>query len=360
MAPTTAPAEVFSASEIARAAGVREDALEALVQSGRVQVPGSGYFGAAAAVRAVRLLRGSAVAEVPRDIFAPPPKALRSPGGALFASLALHTSMLALIGLFATWGLTQVTEATVVQPQTRLVFLVQPGPGGGGGGGGLKQPAPPPRAEMHEKSVLKSPVPPPKSVKAPKRDPEIKRVPPPAPPMPKPVEPPPPAKVEVPLPQVTAPVVTASNDTRDKAGVLTPTAPDSDSAGRGSGGGVGTGTGTGIGEGDGSGIGPGSGGGTGGGPYRPGSGITAPSIVREVKPDYTDDARRRNVEGDVVVEIVVRSDGSVGSVKLLQGLGYGLDQRAMDAVRQWRFSPARRYGTQVDVIVEVAVEFKLR
>jgi periplasmic protein TonB len=79
-----------------------------------------------------------------------------------------------------------------------------------------------------------------------------------------------------------------------------------------------------------------------------------------VKPDYTDEGRRRTIEGDVVLEIVVRSDGTVGSVKLLQGLGAGLDQRATEAVRQWRFSPARRYGTPVDVIVEVAMEFKLR
>ena len=120
------------------------------------------------------------------------------------------------------------------------------------------------------------------------------------------------------------------------------------------------GQGTGLGEGDGAGIGPGSGGGTGGGPYRPGTGITAPSILREVKPDYTEEGRRRNIEGDVVLEIVVRSDGTVGSVKLVQGLGAGLDQRATDAVRQWRFSPAKRYGTPVDVIVEVAMEFKLR
>jgi TonB family protein len=115
-----------------------------------------------------------------------------------------------------------------------------------------------------------------------------------------------------------------------------------------------------MGEGSGSGIGAGSGGGTGGGPYRAGSGITAPGLLREFKPDYTEEARRRSIEGDVVLEIVVRADGSVGSVKVLHGLGAGLDQRAADAVRQWRFSPARRYGTPVDVLVEVAVEFKLR
>ena len=115
-----------------------------------------------------------------------------------------------------------------------------------------------------------------------------------------------------------------------------------------------------MGEGTGSGIGPGSGGGTGGGPYRPGAGITPPGLLREVRPDYTEEARRRGVEGDVVLEIVVRADGSVGAVKVLHGLGAGLDQRAADAVRQWRFSPARRFGAPVDVMVEVAVEFKLR
>jgi protein TonB len=61
-----------------------------------------------------------------------------------------------------------------------------------------------------------------------------------------------------------------------------------------------------------------------------------------------------------VLEIVVRSNGTVGDIKVLQGLGGGLDQRAIDAVRQWQFSPARRFGTPVDVVVEVAVEFKLR
>ena len=79
-----------------------------------------------------------------------------------------------------------------------------------------------------------------------------------------------------------------------------------------------------------------------------------------MRPDYSEDARRRGIEGDVVLEIVVRADGGVGDVKVLHGLGGGLDQRAIDAVRQWRFSPARRFGTPVDVMVEVAVEFKLR
>jgi TonB family protein len=142
--------------------------------------------------------------------------------------------------------------------------------------------------------------------------------------------------------------------------VVDDVAQNADSQGSGAGGGAGTGQGTGIGEGNGSGVGPGSGGGTGGGPYRPGAGITPPGLLREVKPDYTEEARRRGVEGDVLLEIVVRKDGGVGEVKVLQGLTGGLDQRAIDAVRQWRFSPAHRFGTPVDVIVEVAVQFKLR
>lgn len=118
--------------------------------------------------------------------------------------------------------------------------------------------------------------------------------------------------------------------------------------------------GTGLGQGEGSGIGAGSGGGTGGGPYRPGSGIDPPRLLREVKPDYTDEGRRLGIEGEVLLEIVVRRDGTVGDVKLRRRLGGGLEERAAQAVRQWRFAPATRRGSPVDVVVEVAVEFKLR
>ena len=123
---------------------------------------------------------------------------------------------------------------------------------------------------------------------------------------------------------------------------------------------MGTGTGTGIGEGAGTGVGPGEGGGTGGGPSRPGSGIEPPRLLREVKPDYTEEARRAGISGEVLLEIVIRHDGSVGDVRVLTGLGHGLDRRASDAVKQWRFAPARRQGAAVDVLVEVAVEFSLR
>jgi protein TonB len=308
----------------------------------------------------VRTLQPGGSLDPDRPLFTPPAGARRSPGGALAASGALHAAVLGCLVLLATMGVATAPATRETTP-VRLVFLATPGPGGGGGGGGLRQPAPPPKAEMKGPSLQRSPVPPPRPITTRRPEPKVQKTPPVAiQPTPKPIEPPPPPPAPVPLPQVVAPVASVAADARDRAGVLNDPPLESDSHGSGSGSGAGTGQGTGIGEGTGSGIGPGSGGGTGGGPYRPGSGITPPAIVREVKPDYTEEARRRGVAGDVVLEIIVRADGSVGNVRLLQGLGSGLDQRAIDAVKQWRFSPARRFGTPVDVVVEVAVEFKLR
>jgi protein TonB len=343
--------DVYSAAEIARAAGVRPRDVEDLTASGAIQpvVPDGRFFTIDEAVFAVRSLRGQApVSE--RPLFRPARGVRREPVLPLAAAGTLHVALAAGLILLATLGARPQAQVTAPErSDLKLVYLIAPGPGGGGGGGGLKEPTPPPPAERKGTSALRSPIP------ARKPPPRVE-----PPPVMQPVEPPP-AKAE-PLPPVVAPVAAVSDDPRDRVGI--PWTPPKEAApeshGAGTGGGTGSGQGTGIGEGDGTGLGAGSGGGTGGGPYRPGSGITAPAIVREVKPDYTEEGRRRALEGDVVLEIVVRSDGSVGNVKLLQGLGAGLDQRAVDAVRQWRFSPARRYGTPVDVIVEVAMEFKLR
>ena len=89
-------------------------------------------------------------------------------------------------------------------------------------------------------------------------------------------------------------------------------------------------------------------------------GVEPPRLLREVKADYTDEARRANIAGEVELEIVVRRDGTVGDVKIIRGLRGGLNERAVQAVRQWRFAPGRMKGVPVDVVVEVGVEFKLR
>ena len=82
-------------------------------------------------------------------------------------------------------------------------------------------------------------------------------------------------------------------------------------------------------------------------------------MLREVKPDYTEAARGEAVEGDVLLEVIVLADGSVGEVRVLRGLGFGLDERAVAAMRQWRFRPAERGGVPVSVFVEVAMTFRL-
>lgn len=336
--------EVFSAREIARAAGVRVRDVRALLVSGGATTREPYFFREDEAVRLVRLLRTPV--EMPREMFAPPVRARRRAGLPLAASGTVHAALAGIIVLL-TMGFVRPAGDTAPAPATtmRLVFLTTPGPGGGGGGGGRKAVRPPPKAERQGRDALRSPIP-------------IRRPPPVRPPVQR-VSNPPPLRAE-PLPPVVAPVVAVAADAQDRIGVLKEAPREEPSPGPGAEGGTGNGKGTGVGEGTGAGIGDGSGGGTGGGPYRPGSGITPPSLLREVKPDYTEEGRQRNIEGDVVLEIVVRSDGGVGDVKLLHGLGAGLDQRAVDAVRQWRFSPATRHGTPVDVIVEVAVEFKLR
>ncbi len=363
--------DVFSPDEVAAAAGVTVERVLDALQAGRAGTFG-GYLGQPDAVRLVRILTGreaeSSRDRTPLSWYA---RSKRRSSAGLAASSVLHVAAVLALIVATSLGLLSAndTEEFLKNPPQpiRLVFLMQLGPGGGGGGGGLKMPAPPPRAERKAPIKLvkrpSSPVPPPRRTPPPPRPRPIERPVPPPPVEPPKVEPVvPPIQVEPPkpAPAVQAPVVPVPADPVDTTGVLSRSTTTAPSAGPGTGGGVGTGAGPGIGEGQGGGIGPGSGGGTGGGPFQPGSGIDPPQLIREVRPVYTDEARRRAIEGDVVLEIVVRRDGSVGNLRVLRSLGAGLDQKAIDAVRQWRFGPARRHGAPVDVVVEVSVEFKLR
>ena len=355
--------EVFSTSEIARAAGVSTAEVRAVLEVSNLVAIRGRFLPEDQAIEAIRLLKaGSAGQAHERRLFAQPGGTARRAGMPALASGAVHAGLLAVVLVLGTMAVrTEPAERKPIDLM-RLVFVATPGPGGGGGGGGLRQPDPPARAELKGRSKLASPV---AVAKVAKREAaERVETPPPPPPVPepapKPTPPPPPPPPPAPAPPVVAPVVSAPADATDRAGVPVETPAATASSGSGTGGGTGTGTGTGAGPGNGAGIGDGSIAGTGGGPYRPGSGITPPSLVREVKPVYTEEGRRRSVEGDVVMEVVVRADGGIGAVRVMQGLGSGLDQRAIEAVRQWRFTPARRYGTPVDVLVEIAVEFRLR
>lgn len=131
------------------------------------------------------------------------------------------------------------------------------------------------------------------------------------------------------------------------------------SAGPGSGGGIGSGTGTGVGSGSGPGVGPGSGGGIGGGVFRVGGGVSAPQLIYKVEPEYSEEARKAKYQGTVVLAVEVWPDGQAHNVRVIRSLGLGLDEKAIEAVRQWRFRPGRRKGEPVKVAATIEVNFRL-
>ena len=98
------------------------------------------------------------------------------------------------------------------------------------------------------------------------------------------------------------------------------------------------------------------------GVVRPGSGVTIPRLVQQVKPQYTADAMRMKAQGEVFLECVVLPDGSVGTIRVTRSLDpvFGLDEEAIKAARQWRFDPGTRDGQPVAVAVVIELTFTLR
>jgi TonB family protein len=335
--------EVYLPHEIARAAGVPIERVVASVGGADVFVSHS---------EAVRLGRTLAGLEADGD----------ADSQALFSSFyggqhrtsrhgipvavvgTIQSGVLAMAMALATLGFTPVdaaapSESTSSHARVRLVFLATPGPGGGGGGGGVRRSEPPARAERPSRQRDGNPI---LAAPAARIEPAVA----------------PPLDAE-PFPIVVAPISQRAAGIVDRRGVLD-AEPEADAQGPGQGRGAGTGSGGGAGPGAGPGIGPGTGGGFGGGVFRPGSGVEAPRLLREVKPDYPESARRRGVEGEVVLELVVRRDGTPSDVRVRRRLGSEFDDLAVQAVRQWRFEPGRWRGAPVDVAVEVVVEFRIR
>jgi protein TonB len=122
---------------------------------------------------------------------------------------------------------------------------------------------------------------------------------------------------------------------------------------------LGNGNGGGIGPGNGNGIGPGSGGNTGGGPRHVGGSVTRPELVYYVDPEFSDEARKAKVSGNVLVYLWVDERGNPTHVRLVNGMGLGLDERAVEAVKQYRFKPAMENGKPVTVEMYVDVTFTI-
>lgn len=259
---------------------------------------------------------------------------------ASFVSHALLATILLLLVRYAPQPKT-LPALLPDEANTHIVWLNQPGPGGGGGGGGNRMKEPPRQAQLPGKDAITVPVAKPPKLEALKQ----------------------PTSEPNPVEQLNIPAKSLASAQDSLPGVLeAPAGPPTLSQGSGSGGGAGTGTGGGIGSGSGSGLGPGSGGGTGGGAYRPGNGVTVPRVLREVKPAYTSDAMRAKVQGTVLLECVVKPDGSVGDVQVVRSLDstFGLDQEAVKAAKQWRFAPGVRLGEPVSVLVTIELTFTLR
>lgn len=96
--------------------------------------------------------------------------------------------------------------------------------------------------------------------------------------------------------------------------------------------------------------------------YRPGNGVTRPRVMKDVKPKYTDEARAAGIQGTVVLDVVVQEDGKVGEVKVAKSLDttYGLDDQAVNAMKQWLFSPGTKDDKPVAVRVEIEMTFRLK
>jgi protein TonB len=263
---------------------------------------------------------------------------------AAFTSLALHTGAVGFILLAVTAvhrdtsRLQQRVTNSALAVEHMIFIAPEPQPeSGGGGGGGNRQAGPIRRAEAvgTDRVTLRIA----KPVAMDDREPEH--------------------------PAPALPALLLNAEPMASGGIeqlgLPSVAASGTSLGEGSGGGVGQGIGTGIGPGVGPGFGPGSGGGIGGGVYRAGGSVRPPRVITEVKPTYTNRAMVDHIEGSVVLELIVRSDGTTSNIRVIRSLDPGgLDEEAIRAAKQWRFEPGRLNGVAVDVIVSLQVDFHLR
>jgi protein TonB len=96
-----------------------------------------------------------------------------------------------------------------------------------------------------------------------------------------------------------------------------------------------------------------------GGPYRVGGDVTAPKVLKHVEAEFSDEARRKKVQGTMLLSVVVGADGNPHDIRVVSGLGHGLDENAIKALKQWRFEPASKDGQPVPTIIRVEVTFHL-
>ena len=204
-------------------------------------------------------------------------------------------------------------------------------PAGGGGGGGAHEIVPPTKGKLPE--FAKTQITPPQVLKV--DHPKL------------------PVPATVVMPKMKMPDTNMPN-----LGI--PQAPNATlSAGNGGGSGIGTGNHGGIGSGNGNGIGPGTGGLTGGGYAHPGGGISMPKLIYGPEPEFSDEARRQKYQGIVAISLIVDAQGNPQRIRVERSLGMGLDEKAVEAVKLYKFKPAMQGNKPVPVEITVEVNFQL-
>ena len=131
------------------------------------------------------------------------------------------------------------------------------------------------------------------------------------------------------------------------------------SAGPGDGGGIGKGHGTGVGPGEGPGAGPGRDGGIASAQSGFQGSLTDPVLLWKAEPEYSDEARKAKLQGSVIMRVEIDARGQVQNIAVSQGLGLGLDDRAIEAVRKWKFRAGTRNGKPVPTNALIQVTFRL-
>ncbi len=253
-------------------------------------------------------------------------------------SLLIHGGVIALLILVGTNPVVQqkVKDTVLYDPVDIAPYIPAPPKSnqmGGGGGGGDRSLTPPSQGKLPR--IAPKQFTPPVAVV---RNPDPKLV----------MEPTIIAQPDAPVPQINLP-----NLGDPLAGFKAP------SNGPGSGGGIGTGSGGGVGPGKGAGYGPGEGGNMGGGVYRIGGGVSAPALIYKVEPEYSEEARKAKHQGTVVLYIVVDDKGNPQGMRVVRPIGLGLDEKAIEAVKKWRFKPGLKDGRPVAVAATIEVNFRL-
>jgi TonB family protein len=131
------------------------------------------------------------------------------------------------------------------------------------------------------------------------------------------------------------------------------------SNGTGRNGGIGNGNRGGVGDGDGPGAGPGDRGGVASARSGLQGAITQPVLIYKAEPEYSEEARKAKVQGSVMIHAEIDARGQIQNISIARGLGLGLDERAAEAVRKWRFRPATQNGKPVAANALIEVSFRL-